>query len=105
MSPPPMAVNLKVSADSTLWGYQKSASPVSCGDAPETRWARIHDRGGDLLSCCRCVGLSGRDQVLVREAAKDLFSADPVLREVDLRWPGASLSRCELAKGTVWPGC
>jgi hypothetical protein len=34
-----------------------------------------------------------------------LFSADPVLGEVDLRWPGVSLSRCELAKGMVRPGC
>ena len=40
----------------------------------------------------------------MRESAKDLFSADPVLGEVDLRWPGVSLSRCELAEGTVRPG-
>jgi hypothetical protein len=32
------------------------------------------------------------------------FSADPVLGEVDLRWPGVSLSRCELAEGTMRPG-
>ena len=38
------------------------------------------------------------------EPAEDLFPADPVLGEVDLRWPGGSLSRCELAKGTVRPG-
>ena len=38
------------------------------------------------------------------ESAEDLFSADPVLGEVDLRWPGVSLSRCELAEGTVRPG-
>ena len=70
----------------------------SCG-------ARIHDRGGDLLSSCSSVGLSGGDLVLVRESAEDLFPADPVLGEVDLRWPGVSLSRCELAEGTVRPGC
>ena len=40
----------------------------------------------------------------MRESAKDLFPADPMLGEVDLRWPGVSLSRCELAKGTVRPG-
>jgi len=40
----------------------------------------------------------------MRESAEDLFSADPVLGEVDLRWPGVGLSRCELAKGTVRPG-
>jgi hypothetical protein len=34
----------------------------------------------------------------------DLFSADPVLGEVDIRWLGASLSRCQLAEGLVWPG-
>jgi hypothetical protein len=51
------------------------------------------------------VGLSGGDLVLVDEPAEDLFSADPVLGEVDLRWPGGSLSRRELAKGTVRPGC
>jgi hypothetical protein len=41
----------------------------------------------------------------VRESAEDLFPADPVLGEVDLRWPGGSLSRRELAEGTVRPGC
>jgi hypothetical protein len=41
----------------------------------------------------------------VRESAQDLFPADPVLSEVDLRWPGVSLSRCELAQGTVRSGC
>ena len=49
-------------------------------------------------------GLSGGDVVLVRESAEDVSSADPVLSEVDLRWPGVSLSRCELAEGTVRPG-
>jgi hypothetical protein len=58
-------------------------------DAP--CWARIHDRGGDLRL------------VLVCESAEDLFSADPVLGEIDLRWPGVSLSRCKLAEGTVRP--
>ena len=38
------------------------------------------------------------------DSAEDLFSADPVLGEVDPRWPGGSLSRRELAKGTVRPG-
>jgi|SRR5690242_4396740 len=65
----------------------------------------MHDRGGDLLSSCSSVGLSGGDLVLVGDSAEDLFSADPVLGEVDLRWPGGSLSRRELAKATVWPGC
>jgi hypothetical protein len=50
------------------------------------------------------VGPSGGDLVFVRESAKDLFPADPVLGEVDLGWPGVSLSRWELAKGTVRPG-
>jgi hypothetical protein len=40
----------------------------------------------------------------VREAAEDLFSADPGLGEVDLGWPGASLSRRELTQGPVRPG-
>jgi hypothetical protein len=35
---------------------------------------------------------------------KDRFPADPVPCEVDPRWPGVSLSRCELAHGTVGPG-
>src|ERR1017187_838814 len=48
--------------------------------------------------------MSGSDLVLVRESAEDLFPADPVLGEVDLRWPGVSLSGCELAEGTVRPG-
>jgi hypothetical protein len=34
-----------------------------------------------------------------------LFSADPVLGEIDFRgWPGMSLSRGELAEGAVRPG-
>ena len=47
------------------------------------------------------MGLSGGDLVFVDEPAEDLFSADPVFGEVDFRWPGVSLSRCELAEGTV----
>ena len=47
--------------------------------------------------------MSGGDLVLVRESAENLFSADPVLSQVDLRWPGAGLSRRELAEGTVRP--
>jgi hypothetical protein len=35
-----------------------------------------------------------------------LFPADPVLGEVDFRWPGAmSLSGRELAEGAVRPAC
>ena len=49
-------------------------------------------------------GPSGDKLVFVREPAEDLFSADPVLGEVDLRWPRARLGRCELAEGAVWPG-
>jgi hypothetical protein len=48
--------------------------------------------------------MSGGDLVLVRESAEDLLPADPVLGEVDLRWPGVSLSGCELAEGAVRPG-
>jgi hypothetical protein len=40
----------------------------------------------------------------VREAAEDLLSADAVLGEVDLPWPGVSLSRWQLAQGAVRPG-
>ena len=50
------------------------------------------------------MGLSGGDLVLVGDSAEDLFSADPVPGEVDLWWSGVSLSRRELAKGTVRPG-
>src|SRR5262249_55257101 len=49
--------------------------------------------------------LSGGDLVLVRKPAEDWFPADPVLGEVDLKRPGLSLSRCDLAEGTVRPGC
>ncbi len=48
--------------------------------------------------------MSGGGPVLVRESAEDLSSADPVFGEVDLRWPGVSLSGWELAEGTVRPG-
>ena len=47
--------------------------------------------------------MSGGDLVFVYESAEDLFSADPVLGEVDVRWPGVGLSRCELPKGAVRP--
>jgi hypothetical protein len=40
----------------------------------------------------------GGDLVFVSLPAT-LFPAAPVIGEVDLRWPDASLSRCELAKG------
>ena len=56
-------------------------------------------------SLCSSLELSGGDLVLVREPAEDLFPADPMLGEVDLRRPGVSLSRCELAEGTVRAGC
>ena len=42
--------------------------------------------------------------VFARESAEDLFSADPVLGEVDLRRAAACLSRCELVEGAVRPG-
>src|ERR1017187_2076215 len=48
--------------------------------------------------------MSGGDLVFVRESAGDLFPADPVVGEVDFRWPGVGLSGCELAEGTVRPG-
>src|ERR1035441_10052416 len=48
--------------------------------------------------------MSGGDLVFVRESAGDLFPADPVVGEVDFRWPGFGLSGCELAEGTVRPG-
>jgi len=41
--------------------------------------------------------LSGGDLVLGREAAEDLFSADLVLGEVDLRWSAVSVSWWQLA--------
>ena len=48
--------------------------------------------------------MSGGDLVLVCKSAEDLFSADPVVGEIDLRWSAAGLSRCKLAKGSVRPG-
>ena len=51
------------------------------------------------------VGPSGGGLVLVDESAEDLFPADPVLGEVDLRWPGAGSRGCELAERPVRPGC
>jgi hypothetical protein len=43
------------------------------------------------------VDLSCGGLVLVGESAEDLFSADPVLGEVDLRWLGGSLGWLGLA--------
>jgi hypothetical protein len=79
-----------------------SASDRACG--------RRHPVGPEytivVVTCSfsRQGGASGGDLVFVRESAKDLSSADPMLGEVDLGWPGVSLSRWELAKGTVRPG-
>jgi len=42
----------------------------------------------------------------VGESAEDLLLADPALSKVDrFGWPGAGLSRGELAEGTVRPRC
>ena len=41
----------------------------------------------------------------MREAAEDLLSANPMLGKVDLRWPGVSFSRRQLAEGAVRPRC
>jgi hypothetical protein len=49
--------------------------------------------------------MSSGDLILVHEAAEDLLAANPVLCEVDLRWPGVGLSRWHLAQGAVRPGC
>jgi hypothetical protein len=65
-------------------------------------WARIHDRHSDRF--CTVVGPSGGDSARVRESAESLFRADPVPGDVDLRWPGMSLSGCELAEGAVRSG-
>src|ERR1019366_6041587 len=43
-------------------------------------------------------------QVLAGEAAEDLFSADLVPGQVDLRRRGVRLRGWELVKGAVWPG-
>lgn len=40
----------------------------------------------------------------MRETAQNLLPADPVLGEVDLRRPGVSVSRWQLAQGAVRPG-
>ncbi len=42
--------------------------------------------------------------ILVRETVQNLHPADPVLGEVDLRWPDVSVSRWQLAQGAVRPG-
>jgi hypothetical protein len=49
--------------------------------------------------------MSCSDLVLTRESAEDLFPADLVLGEVDLRGPAVSLSRCEPAQGAVRTAC
>src|SRR5205823_4599607 len=51
------------------------------------------------VTCVSGDGLkpSGGGPVFVGESAEYLFSADPVLGEIDLRWPGVRLSRWQLA--------
>jgi hypothetical protein len=46
-------------------------------------------------------GASGGDLVLVRESAENLFSADPVLGEVDLRWPAVSWPRARWGRAVL----
>jgi Integrase core domain len=60
-------------------GSCSGRSPAGCTSGSRACWARICDRGRDLLSSGSSVGLSGGDLVLVDEPAEDLFSADPVL--------------------------
>jgi hypothetical protein len=60
------------------------------------RWPACSRGGAGSLSCSNLV--------LVRQAAEDLFSADLVLGEVDLRWAAACLSRCQLVKRTMRSG-
>jgi hypothetical protein len=66
-----------------------AALPATC-DA--FRDARYHLVGLEYsIVAVACVfslyrGLSDGDMVLVRESAQDLFSADPVLGDVDFRW-------------------
>jgi len=57
-----------------------------------------------VVVTCEYSGVSGGDLVLVGESAEDLFSADPVIFEVDLRWLGTGLSGWELVEGAVRPG-
>ena len=45
-----------------------------------------------MVMTCEYSWVSDGDLVLVGEAAEGLFSADPVIFEVDLRWLGAGLS-------------
>jgi hypothetical protein len=68
-------------------------------------WARIHERGFDLLILRSSARLSSGDLVLVCEAAEHLLSPDPVLGEVDLRRLGVSLSRWQLPQCAMRPGC
>ena len=55
----------------------------------------------DVAVTCHFLGsarLSGSDVVLVYEAAKKLFSPNPLLGEIDLGRLGVSLGRWQLAK-------
>jgi len=93
-------------SSAAMWGSLAAAARTSraIGDTAEetslTCRARIHECGYDLLLSEIAHGRSGSDLILMREAAEDLLSADRVLSEVDLRWPGVRLSRWQLA-----PGC
>jgi hypothetical protein len=86
---------------------RRSRKPAASG--PATPVAKLSSLGSNTrsgrwpASSRNSVGLSCCDLVLVCESAEDLSPADPVLGEVDLRWPGAGLSGCELAEGAVRP--
>src|SRR2546423_1556340 len=70
-----------------------------CASSPS-----LSDPEPGLWLAAPAMPLSGGDLILVYESAEDLFSADPVVGEVDLPRSFVCLSRWELAEGTVRPG-
>ena len=87
--------------ENPLWGHRRirgELTKLGVTVAPSTVWEILRAAGIDPPgsntrlgrwpgSSRNGMGLSGGDLVLVRESAEDLFPADPVLGEVDLRWP------------------
>jgi hypothetical protein len=79
------AIALHADARQRPGGLEYAIRPVTCAFSGALAWSR----GG---------------VVLAGEAAEHLLSADPVVRQVDLRRLGARLSGRELSEGAVRPG-
>ena len=107
----PLMVHPSRAAIGSIDLRRPSASSPRTYSSPAARWslracwARIHDRGGNLRLLIAAWACHAAVWYSCVSPPKTCFRRVPVFGGVDrLRRPGASLTRCELAEGTVRPG-